>query len=183
MSRKVSIFPSKSELVDKTLDLILETAQSAIKERDRFTIALAGGSTPQPLYEKLATTDQPWKKWHIFWGDERFVPSNHPESNERMIREAWLNHISIPEGNIHALNTTANTAQAAAVMNEAHLKKFWQLDADQWPSLDLALLGMGDDGHTASLFPETKALHVSDRWVTVGNKGDNLRLTLTLPIF
>lgn len=182
MSRQISIFPSKQALIEKTLALILDSAQSAIDQRDRFTIALAGGSTPKPLYEQLAQADQAWEKWHIFWGDERFVSADHPDSNERMAREAWLNRISIPPENIHALSTGFESAAAAAEHNETVLKQFWNLASDQWPSLDFALLGMGDDGHTASLFPGTDALQVCDRWVTVGHKGDSQRLTLTIPI-
>ena len=182
MSRQVSIFPSKHDLLKQTLKLILDKAESAIAQQGRFTIALAGGNTPKPLYEQLAQTPQDWEHWHIFWGDERFVPSDHPDSNERMAREAWLNQISIPPENIHPFVTTASTAELAAVENEDAFKTFWNLPGDQWPSLDFVLLGMGDDGHTASLFPETEALQICDRWVTVGNKGENLRLTLTIPI-
>ena len=183
MAKKVSVFSSKDELLDQALQLILETAQSSIQKRGLFTLALAGGSTPQPLYKKLSQTNQAWEHWHIFWGDERFVPSTHLDSNERMAREAWLNQVSIPPENIHALDTNFDTPKDAAAANESKLKAFWNLESGQWPSLDLVLLGMGDDGHTASLFPGTEALQVCDHWVTVGNKDDNPRLTLTIPLF
>ena len=182
MLKNVSVFSSKDDLIDQALTLIDQAAHASIQKRDRFTIALAGGSTPKPLYQKLAQTQQNWEKWHIFWGDERFVSADHPDSNERMAREAWLNHVSIPAENIHALETQFKTPQAAAEHNESKLKAFWQLESNQWPSLDFILLGMGDDGHTASLFPGTKALQICDHWVTVGNKNDNFRLTLTLPL-
>jgi 6-phosphogluconolactonase len=182
MSKNVSVFSSKDDLLDQTLKLVLDAAQASIQARDRFTIALAGGSTPKPLYEKLAQTNQDWEKWHIFWGDERFVPADHPDSNERMAREAWLNHVPIPPENIHAFNTQFDTPKAAAEYNNAKLKAFWNIEENQWPSLDFILLGMGDDGHTASLFPGTEALQICDQWVTVGNKDDNFRLTFTIPL-
>ena len=182
MTRRIRIFASKDELIEQTLTLILDSAHTAIKQNGQFTIALAGGNTPKPLYEKIAKTNQDWSKWHIFWGDERFVPADHPDSNENMARQAWLNHVSIPPENIHPLITTADTADAAAMENEEAFKTFWKLTPEEWPSLDFILLGMGDDGHTASLFPGTQAMQVCDRLITVGNKQDSLRLTLTIPV-
>lgn len=183
MSRKISVSETKEQLVDQALALIIQKAAEAIQKSDRFTIALAGGSTPKPLYEKLAQTQQNWSKWHIFWGDERFVPPTHPDSNERMARLAWLDQVSIPSSNIHPLQTSFDTPKAAAVSNERHLKEALKPSSNSsWPSLDLALLGMGDDGHTASLFPGTDAVQNCENWITVGMKGDDPRLTLTVPL-
>ena len=173
---------SVDALVDRALQVVLDAAQTAISERDRFTIALAGGNTPKPLYEKLAKESLPWDKCQIFWGDERFVPSDHPDSNERMARHAWLNHIDIPETNIHPFQTQFETPEAAAIANEKAFNTVWQTQAPDWPIFDLMLLGMGDDGHTASLFPGTEAVQVRDRWVAVGQKDENPRLTFTLPV-
>ncbi len=182
MTSSFEVCSSVESLIERALDFVLEKCQAAITERDRFTLALAGGSTPKPLYQKLAQQSLPWDKCHLFWGDERFVPSDHPDSNERMAREAWLNQVDIPEANIHPFDTHFETPSAAAAANEAMLNRFWQSKAPDWPTFDLILLGMGDDGHTASLFPGTEAVQVCDRWVAVGQKDENPRLTLTIPV-
>ncbi len=182
MSSSYEVYPSLETLLDRALALVLENLNAAIATRDRFTLALAGGNTPKPLYEKLAQQDLPWEKCHIFWGDERFVPADHPDSNERMARQAWLDHVDIPAANIHPFQTHFDTPAAAAAAHETMLNQFWQTKAPDWPVFDLVLLGMGDDGHTASLFPGTDAVQVCDRWVTVGNKDGNPRLTLTVPV-
>lgn len=150
-----------------------------------FALALAGGSTPRALYRLLATTHAeavPWSHVHVFWGDERFVPPDHPDSNYRMADEALLAHVPLPAGNVHRMPTTGTPAEAAA-RYEADLRAFFGSRA---PSLDLTLLGLGDDGHTASLFPGTAALDVTDRWVTAGTAPSGApspdRLTLTFPL-
>ncbi|MCM1984168.1 6-phosphogluconolactonase [Lyngbya confervoides] len=183
MAARLHIYPSREEVIDRARQLILDKAEAAIQQRGRFTLALSGGNTPKPLYEALAQESQPWERWHIFWGDERFVPADHPDSNQGMARDAWLNQIQIPAENIHPLETEAATPAAAAAANEAHLREFFAAASPQeWPRFDLMLLGMGEDGHTASLFPKTAALQVCDRWVTVGQKADQPRLTLTIPV-
>lgn len=179
MSYPFEVYASTDTLIDRTLALIVEEFETAVRERDRFTIALSGGNTPKPLYRKLAQQSLPWEKCHVFWGDERFVPADHPDSNERMARETWLDHVDIPAANIHPLVTAYDTPEQAAQTNETTLKDFFK--SAEWPVFDFVLLGMGDDGHTASLFPGTAALQVCDRWVTVGMKEDQPRLTLTIP--
>lgn len=181
MSKNVEILPDKAALVQRSLALIVEKLQTAIAERGKFTIALAGGSTPKPLYEALATHDLPWDKIHVFWGDERYVPPTHPDSNEGMARTAWLNKVPIPEHHIHPMPTDAPDPAIAAATYEQKLRQVLASAPDQSPSLDVILLGMGDDGHTASLFPHTEALQVRDRLVTVGNKAGEPRITLTAP--
>jgi 6-phosphogluconolactonase len=144
-------------------------------------MAVAGGNTPKPLYQALADVDGiDWHKWHIFFGDERFVPPTDPHSNFRMVTEAWLSHGKIPASNIHPMPTEGDPATCASAYDR-HLRQFWQLGETEMPQLDLILLGMGDDGHTASLFPFTPALTVVDRAVTVGEKDGQPRLTLTVP--
>jgi len=181
MTRFLEILPDSHQLVERALSLILAQIRESfqVKHQPFFSIVLAGGNTPKPLYEALARENLPWEKIHIFWGDERYVPKNHPESNQGMARSAWLDHIAIPESNIHPMSTDSNNPALDAQKYEAELKEFFQLD---WPILDLVLLGMGDDGHTASLFPRTEALKVTDRLVTVGLKGQEPRITLTLPL-
>lgn len=177
----IEVLSDQASLVDRARELILEKIKSAITQRDQCTIALAGGSTPKPLYEKLAQASLPWDKIHIFWGDERYVGADHPDSNQKMAREAWLNQVPIPASNIHPMPTTGENPQADAAKHEQEIRQFFQCGAEDIPRLDIILLGMGDDGHTASLFPQTEALTVRDRLITVGNKGDSQRLTFTAP--
>jgi len=178
----VEVLPDKAALVDRALALILEKLKTAIAQNGRFTIALAGGSTPKPLYEALGNQALPWEKMHIFWGDERYVPADHPDSNEGMTRNAWLNHVAIPPENIHPVPTTAGDPAIVAANYEAALQTFFQTAVGEFPALDVILLGMGDDGHTASLFPHTAALQVGDRLVTVGSKDRQPRITFTVPL-
>lgn len=182
MNRIIEVLADKSSLVERSQEIILSRLQTAIESRDRFTIALSGGSTPKPLYEALATQSLPWEKIHIFWGDERYVPATHPDSNQLMARQAWLDKVFIPESNIHPMNTTAANPVEDAQLHEAELHQFFQTQPGEIPVFDLILLGMGDDGHTASLFPHTEALTVRDRLITVGNKDGQPRLTFTVPL-
>ena len=182
MNRIVEVLADKSALIERAQEIILSRLQTAIESRDRFTIALSGGSTPKPLYEALSSQSLPWTKIHIFWGDERYVPATHQDSNQLMARQAWLDKIEIPAENIHPMNTTSADPAQDAQQHEAELQRFFQTKTGEIPVLDLILLGMGDDGHTASLFPHTKALTVSDRLVTVGNKDSNPRITFTVPL-
>ncbi len=182
MTKFLEILDDKSELVKRALKIVMNRIEEAIAKRDQCTIALAGGSTPKPLYEKLAQQNLPWDKIHIFWGDERYVPADHPDSNQRMACLAWLDHVDIPQANIHAMPTSANDPAVDAATHDAELADFFQTSAPQMPKFDIILLGMGDDGHTASLFPHTPALDVDDCFVTVGNKNGEQRLTLTVPL-
>ncbi|HEY9625741.1 MAG TPA: 6-phosphogluconolactonase [Coleofasciculaceae cyanobacterium] len=182
MNKTIEILPNKAALIARSLQLILETIPSAIAERGIFTIALSGGSTPKPLYEAIAAQDLPWDKIHVFWGDERYVPPTHPDSNEGMAREAWLSKVPIPEANIHPMPTDAADPAIAAQQHEQQLQDFFQLKSGEIPTLDVVLLGMGDDAHTASLFPQTDALQVCDHIVTVGNKDGQPRITFTIPL-
>lgn len=177
--RIVEVLPDKVALVDRALDLVLTKLAAAIAERGLFTLALAGGSTPKPLYEKLAQQDLPWNKIHVFWGDERYVPADHPDSNEGMARKAWLDRVAIPAANIHPMPTGSGDPAIDADQHEADLQAFFGTAPGEFPAFDVVLLGMGDDGHTASLFPQTEALTVSDRLITVGNKDGQPRLTFT----
>ena len=158
-------------------------AQAAIAERGGFTVALAGGSTPKATYEILARTyagELDWSKVHVFFGDERTVPPDHEDSNYLMAYEVLLSHV--PVGSVHRMRGELPPTEAAAAYEE-ELREFFG-PSDEPPSLDLILLGIGEDGHTASLFPETSALEVHDRWVVANPvlKLDTTRLTLTVPV-
>ncbi|MBK1986867.1 6-phosphogluconolactonase [Sphaerospermopsis aphanizomenoides BCCUSP55] len=181
MNKTVEVLPDLSTLVARALDLILSKLETAIQERGQFTIALSGGSTPKPLYEAIGNQNLPWDKIHVFWGDERYVPPDHPDSNELMARRAWLDRVAIPAANIHAVPTLSGNPSVDAAKYNQHLQEFFHSAPGQFPALDVILLGMGDDAHTASLFPHTEALKVSDRLITVGNKDDHPRITFTYP--
>lgn len=134
------------------------------------------------MYEALSRENLDWDKIHIFWGDERYVPPDDPDSNQRMARTAWLDRVNIPAANIHPMPTQSGDPALDAQQHEAELQQFFKLPEGEFPSFDVILLGIGDDGHTASLFPHTDALQVRDRLITVGNKDGQPRLTFTVPL-
>jgi 6-phosphogluconolactonase len=160
----VQIFTDPQSLAAGAAEHIVALAEGTIRANGRFSLALSGGSTPQALYELLATPAYAgrikWERTHIFWGDERCVPPDHIDSCYRMARLALLDHVPLQPGHIHRIKGESPPSQGA-LEYEHELREFF---GDQ-PRLDLILLGMGDDGHTASLFPGTKALHEEKRWV------------------
>lgn len=180
MAPTVEILSDKPALIERARQLMVETIKTAIAERDRATVALSGGSTPKPLYESLIKADIPWEKLYVFWGDERYVPHDHPKSNARMTAEAWLSHVLIPEENIFRVPTSSQAPAADAAKYAKTLRDFFK--ADEAAVIDFVLQGMGDDGHTASLFPFTEALDVRDRLVTIGNHDGEPRITFTVPL-
>ncbi|HHP7231068.1 MAG TPA: 6-phosphogluconolactonase [Xenococcaceae cyanobacterium] len=182
MKKFVETLPDRQTLIQRAGELILNKIQAGIKLQEKFTMALAGGSTPKPLYEFLATQSLPWEKIHVFWGDERYVSAIDANSNQLMARQAWLNKVTIPVENIHPVPTDAQNPELDAQNHEAEIKEFFQLAPGEFPSFDLILLGIGDDGHTASLFPHTAALQERDRLVTVGDKNGEPRITFTVPV-
>src|SRR5215475_2712933 len=160
----------------------MSTAREAV-----FTLALSGGGTPRRLYQLLAGPPYrdvfPWQRTHLFWGDERFVPRDDESSNYRMVRDAMLSQAPIPATNIHPVPTEGLTPEAAASAYERELKSFYgaeRLDPAR-PLFDVILLGLGPDGHTASLFPGTAALDERERWVAVVGPTPT-RITLTYPV-
>ncbi|BAD79182.1 6-phosphogluconolactonase [Synechococcus elongatus] len=182
MSVHQSVLADFAAVVSAAQTLVLETASRAIAERGTFRLALSGGSTPKALYEQLATSEADWANWQIFWGDERYVPNDHPDSNERMARQAWLDQVPIPAEQIHPLPTQSADPWQDAAIAETDLRRAFQVQEPAWPVFDLVLLGLGDDGHTASLFPGTAALEEQSRLVTVGDRGGQPRLTFTAPL-
>ncbi|MGF1481210.1 MAG: 6-phosphogluconolactonase [Cyanophyceae cyanobacterium] len=182
MNQQVEVLPDKNALIERSLAVVIEKVQAAIQERGECTIALAGGSTPKPLYEALAEQSLPWEKVQVFWGDERYVSAEHADSNQKMARQAWLNRVSIPSANVHPVPTGAASPEADAEQYERELRQTFKTSEGEVPAFDMILLGLGDDGHTASLFPHTEALAVRDRLVTVGHKEGQPRITFTVPL-
>lgn len=181
MTKTVSIYPDRQATIAAALTLMVDRIRTAVAERQSCSIALSGGSTPQPLYAALAQTDLPWEQIHIFWGDERYVAPTHPDSNYGMTKRVWLDLVPIPAANIHPMRTDFADPLLAAEDYDRQIATHFGLLAGEFPTFDLILLGMGDDGHTASLFPNTGALSTIDRSVTVGEKDGQPRLTLTFP--
>lgn len=181
---QVELLPNQPALIQRALALVVETIQSAITDHAYCTIALAGGNTPKPLYEALAQQALPWEQLYIFWGDERYVPVTHADSNAGMAKSVWLDRVKIPPQQVYIAPTTVPDPALAAQQYDTTIQTVFQrlTGTTAMPEFDLVLLGMGDDGHTASLFPHTPALTVTDRLVTVGQKGDDPRLTLTVPL-
>jgi 6-phosphogluconolactonase len=175
----VRVFEGPQELARAAANTFAAEATQSIREKGRFAVTLAGGSTPNALYELLAAeyvNALDWSRVHAFFGDERCVPPDHEDSNYRMAQEALLSRV--PVGSVHRMHGEMEPREAAALY-EKELEDFF----DGTPVLDLVLLGIGEDGHTASLFPRTPALDVRDRWA-VENQVEKLgtvRLTLTIP--
>ena len=175
------VYSDARELSEAAAQLLVEEARRRVDESGRFAVALAGGSTPKMTYEILAREyggpeDLDWSKVHAFFGDERSVPPDHEDSNYRMAREALLSHV--PVGSVHRMRGEMEPREAAALYEE-ELEEFFGGP----PVLDLVLLGIGEDGHTASLFPDTPALDARDRWAVENpvEKLNTTRLTLTVP--
>jgi 6-phosphogluconolactonase len=160
---------------------------TTVRATGRFAVALSGGSTPRSMFSLLATNfhDQlPWDKMFFFWGDERHVPPDNPESNYRMSHETLLSKVLVPEQNIFRVPAENPDALQAAAEYEETLREFFKLSPGDLPRFDLILLGMGPDGHTASLFPGTGALQEKSRLVVANwvEKFKTYRITFTLPV-
>jgi 6-phosphogluconolactonase len=176
----IHVFESSRDLARAAAETFVEEAAKSIKEKGSFAVALAGGSTPKALYELLATEYRDtldWKVVHAFFGDERTVPPDHEDSNYRMAQHVLFSRV--PVGSVRRMRGELDPRDAAALY-EKELAEFFGGP----PRFDLILLGIGKDGHTASLFPGTPALDVTDRW-SVENpveKLNTVRLTLTAPV-
>jgi 6-phosphogluconolactonase len=176
------VFPDLEALSRDAAARVLGAAREAIAARKRFSLVLSGGKTPRRLYELLAASDLPWEQTHVFWGDERCVPRDDAASNYRLARESLLSRISIPSANVHPMPCDPENVSAGAAAYDAELRGFFR---GSEAAFDLVLLGLGADGHTASLFPGEKTLEERVRWVlpTLGLHATPPvpRLTLTLP--
>jgi len=186
-SREIRALTTPQELFAAAAEEVVRTANEAVAQRARFTIVLSGGSTPKSLYNLLATnarTALPWDRMFFFWGDERHVPPTDPDSNYRMADETLLSKIPVPAGNVFRIKAENPDAAAVAEAYEQTILKFFQLKSGEVPNFDLILLGMGPDGHTASLFPGTTALQDKSHLVVANwvEKMKTHRITLTLPV-
>jgi len=189
MEPELKIVSNLSELHRTGADEFTRCAREAILARGRFAVALAGGSTPKGGYSLIAADQKdpakglPWDKIHIFFSDERNVPPDDKESNYRMANESLLSKVSVPQQNVHRIPAELD-ANAAASQYEAELRNFFKPKPRDWPRFDLIMLGMGPDGHTASLFPGTVALNEKSRWVVENwvEKFKTYRITFTFPV-
>ena len=193
MSRRLSIKyyvePDTAALARHAVQYLVEMVGEAVAGRGRAHIAISGGSTPKAAFELLADSNQPWRsrmpwdKLDLYWVDERCVPPDHPDSNYRMTREALLNHVPLRPEQIHRMEGELEP-EVAAARYESMLRDTFRLEGAESPRFDLIALGMGPDGHTASLFPHTAAIHEMSRLVTANfvTKLDTWRITLTWPV-
>jgi 6-phosphogluconolactonase len=186
VSQEVRIYPDIELLSHEAAREMVSLVNTVAAEKDSFTIALSGGRTPAVLYQLMAgkySSQIPWDKVHIFWGDERYVPANHADSNFAMASKMLISHISIPAQNIHPVPTELKPIEKAAGAYEQMLKKYFK--NSPFPCLDLILLGVGEDGHTASLFPGDSAIEMHRLVMPViapANYPPRDRITLTLPV-
>ena len=180
----ILVFPSAEDVARAGAERFVVQAKTAIAKRKAFSVALAGGNTPRRMYELLASDDfktqVDWSAVRIFFGDERSVPGNHPDSNYRAAYESLISRVPIPVEHVYAIEGSGDPAENAQLYEKELRSAF---PDSVWPGFDLVLLGLGKDGHTASLFPETEALREDKAWV-VANwvKGmQTWRITLTAP--
>ncbi|MDQ4075605.1 MAG: 6-phosphogluconolactonase [Chloroflexota bacterium] len=184
---KVICFDSEEAWVEGVTSAIAARLRAALADRAQATILLAGGSTPSPVYQALAQTEGvDWSRVHFFWGDERHVPPNHEKSNFRMVRETLLKPLGISSDDprVHWVPTRSATPREDASLYEQNLRLFFHLMPGEAPRFDVVLLGMGSDGHTASLFPNTEALDEYEHLVVANpvSKLDSTRITVTFPV-
>jgi 6-phosphogluconolactonase len=183
MKAEQKVMPDVASLIEAAAEHFVATARAAIAKRGVFYVALAGGSTPKGLYQKLATAPYneqvDWSRVHLFFGDERCVLPTHNDSNYKMAKEAMIDHIAIPEENVHRMLTEDGVAPDVAIRYCRKMKKVMGEE-----TFDLVLLGLGPDGHIASLFPDTDALEVTDKLTAslYVEKFESWRVTMTYPV-
>jgi 6-phosphogluconolactonase len=200
------IFKNTDELSKTVASWMIDHINKTLQQQDRFTLVLSGGNTPKKLHELLSSENYrnkiDWSKLHIFWGDERFVPFNDERNNAKMGFDTLLNHVPVPKEQIHVMQTENITPEDSANAYEEILKRYFQsaVGSKQWAvgqndkrqtindkqkTFDLVFLGMGDDGHTLSLFPgKTEVIHETKKWCTfLWLESQNMhRITLTHPV-
>ncbi len=186
---EVVIADDLEALSEKAAEFVARCITDRAKVKDRVAIALSGGTTPKGLYEWLASENFrhriTWNQVHLFWGDERCVPPKNPESNYHTAYESLISRVLIPVKNVHRMPGEKADPEKAADEYEQALRDFFRPSPEEWPTFDLVLLGIGTDGHTASLFPGSLVLQERKRWVAAPyvEKLHAHRLTLTLPVF
>ena len=187
---EIIVAPDAAEVSRRAADLFVQAVRQAAARYRTFTVALSGGSTPRGLYELLAQapyrSEVHWELVHVFWADERCVPPDHSDSNYRLVHDTLLAHMPLPETNIHRVHTESGDCAGAAADYAQELVTFFNLEGRALPRFDLVLLGVGDDGHTASLFPGRPALDEREA-LAVATPPGRLpppidRVTLTLPV-
>jgi 6-phosphogluconolactonase len=186
-SPEIRVLAIAQEIFQAAAEHFVQQANDAISRSGRFAVALSGGSTPKGLYSLLASdfrSSVPWKQTFFFWGDERHVPPDHPDSNYGMANAAMLSRVPVPGENVFRVLAEQKDANVAATKYEQTLRNFFHLQPEEFPSFDLIHLGMGPDGHTASLFPGTAALKEKSRLVVANwvEKFKTHRITFTLPV-
>jgi len=185
-TRNIEVLATAAYLFHAAAEEFVGAARAAIGAQGRFTVALSGGSTPKALYSLLASNyaDFVWNRVFLFFGDERHVPPTDAESNYRMVEESLLTKIAIPSENVFRVPAENPDASAAAAEYEAQLRRFFEIKSGEFPRFDLILLGVGPDGHTASLFPDSAALDEQSRLVVANwvAKFNTHRITLTFPV-
>ncbi len=185
---KVNIADNYEDFCEKVTQEILIVSNEKIETQGKFTIVLSGGATPKGIYQRMASASYRerfnWEKIHFFWSDERWVPPEDLKSNYRMASEALLAKVKIPSRNINPIQTKNCSLQASARLYEENISGYFKLKKDEFPPFDLILLGVGQDGHTSSLFPGNPALLEKNRLVVpVSQEGiSEKRITLTLPV-
>jgi len=187
--KEVRVFPTAEAMSRHAAEEIVRLAEEAAGVSGRFTLVLSGGSTPRQTYALMADDHSlrermPWSRTHFFWGDERLVPPDHPDSNYRMAYEAMLSKVQIPSEDVHRIAGEHQDATQAADEYERVLAEFFKLGRGELPFFDLVLLGLGPDGHVASLFPGTVALRERQRLVVANwvEQLDAERITMTPPV-
>ncbi len=182
MTADVRVCADVADLSRRAAAAVVDWVNQAVRTRGTCSIVLSGGNTPRTLYRLLAQRPSaiPWAHVHVFWGDERYVPPEDPRSNFGMAKETLLDSVACPAANVHRMPTECADPDIAARDYERTLRSCFD---GEWPDFDLVLLGLGDDGHTASLFPGSLALAEKTRWVvaTKAPSAPPWRLTLTLP--
>jgi 6-phosphogluconolactonase len=184
---EIHVLDTPADLFEVAAEEFAQLANHAVQAQGKFSVALSGGSTPKGMFALLAGekfASLPWNKIHFFWGDERYVPVQHPDNNYRMANEALLSKVPVPRENVFRVPTEEHDAGGAALDYEQTLKDFFQLRDGEVPRFDLIFLGMGPDGHTASLFPGTTALDETKRLVVANwvEKFKAYRITFTYPV-
>jgi 6-phosphogluconolactonase len=185
-ARSIEVLANAVDLYHAAAEEFVGVGRAAIGAQGRFTVALSGGSTPKALYSLLASNyaNFAWNRIFLFFGDERHVPPTDPESNYRMVQESLLSKITIPAENVFRVPAENPDAAAAAADYEAQIRRFFEIKPGEFPRFDLILLGMGPDGHTASLFPDSEALNEQSRLVVANwvAKFNTHRITFTFPV-
>jgi len=182
----LSVFDTGKAAAAFAAESWMKACRESAQTKGYFAAALSGGRTPIHFYRVLSDNGKglPWSKTHIFFADERYVPATHKESNYRMVRERLLSHVPVPEDNVHRVRTQEATAERAAETYEQEIRDFFGIEGDRIPEFDLIMLGIGEDGHTASLFPSTRPLEDEKRAAipVAAEKPPYARISLTLPV-